>query len=253
MAEQWTIQEVAKAAGTTSRTLRHYDAIGLPSPPAIAANGYRLYDQSALIRLQRILALRDLGLSLPTIRSVLDRDIGEPDALAELEQQLVAESVRLERQIASVRRTLAALTKGESPMTHDMFDGFDTTQYKEEVESRWGKKAWNDSNAWWNAQGKGGQASFMETVADLNRDWQQALAAGTSPESDTAQALAARHVTWLRGIPGTPATNPETFAEYVRNLGEMYVHDPRFAANYGGEGGAALVRDALMIYTDRIL
>ena len=44
-----TIQEVARTAGTTSRTLRHYGAIGILSPSRIGANGYRFYDERALV------------------------------------------------------------------------------------------------------------------------------------------------------------------------------------------------------------
>ena len=51
----WSIQEVARLAGTTSRTLRHYDAVGLLPPSRVAANGYRHYDADALVRLQRCL------------------------------------------------------------------------------------------------------------------------------------------------------------------------------------------------------
>ena len=50
----WSIQEIAQLTSTTSRTLRHYDAIGLLPPSRIAANGYRCYDEAALVRLQRI-------------------------------------------------------------------------------------------------------------------------------------------------------------------------------------------------------
>ncbi len=40
----WSIQEIAKIAGTTSRTLRHYDDIGLLNPSRTGHNGYRYYD-----------------------------------------------------------------------------------------------------------------------------------------------------------------------------------------------------------------
>lgn len=46
----WSIQEIARLTGTMSRTLRHYDAIGLLPPTSIAANGYRCYDEAALVR-----------------------------------------------------------------------------------------------------------------------------------------------------------------------------------------------------------
>ena len=41
--------------------------------------------------------------------------------------------------------------------------------------------------------------------------------------------------------------------EYFTGLGEMYVADERFAANYGGADGAAFVRDAMAIFADRNL
>lgn len=67
----WSIQEIARLAGTTSRALRLYDHIGLLPPSRIARNGYRHYDQAALVRLQRILLLRELGLGLPrTVGSI---------------------------------------------------------------------------------------------------------------------------------------------------------------------------------------
>jgi DNA-binding transcriptional MerR regulator len=69
---EWSIQEVARVSGTTSRTLRHYDDIGLLKPARVGSNGYRFYDPGALARLQRILLLRGLGLGLPDIRRVLD-------------------------------------------------------------------------------------------------------------------------------------------------------------------------------------
>ncbi len=77
----WSIQDIARLAGTTSRTLRHYDDIGLLQPSRIGGNGYRYYDADALARLQRILLLRELGLSLPEIGRVLDGRSDNVDAL----------------------------------------------------------------------------------------------------------------------------------------------------------------------------
>ncbi|MGH9217613.1 MAG: MerR family transcriptional regulator, partial [Acidimicrobiales bacterium] len=67
VAVEWSIQDLARAAGTTSRTLRHYGEVGLLEPSRVGSNGYRYYDQDSLVRLQRILLLRDLGLGLPAI------------------------------------------------------------------------------------------------------------------------------------------------------------------------------------------
>lgn len=260
----WSIQEIARLAGTTSRTLRHYDEIGLLPPTRIAYNGYRHYDAQALVRLQRILLLRELGLGLPQIADILGPSTGSAALVAEasaLETHLALlreEQSRLMRQIASVESTITALRGGEELMAENMFDGFDHAQYKEEVEDRWGKKAYADSDRWWRGMTDAERVDWQQRVSDLGRDWIAAAEGGVDPASAEAQDIARRHVEWLTGIPGTPASAPSGDVKgYVTGLGEMYVADPRFGANYatsdGGTHGAEFVRDALRIFADRNL
>ena len=111
----WTgpIQQIAKLAGTTSRTLRHYDDIGLLKPSRIGDNGYRYYDQDALVRLQRILLLRELGLGLPAIAEVLGNERTPRRPWAGHLDVARQEQDRLARQIASVQHTIEALKGGE--------------------------------------------------------------------------------------------------------------------------------------------
>ncbi|UNK70540.1 MerR family transcriptional regulator [Microbacterium sp. H1-D42] len=251
----WSIQEIARLAGTTSRTLRHYDDIGLLAPARIAGNGYRHYDQAALVRLQRILLLRELGLGLPQIAEVLDRGSSEASALETHLAWLRQEQDRMLRQIASVESTITALREGEAIMAENMFDGFDHTQYKEEVENRWGKKAYADSDRWWRGMSADERSAWQQRVAALSGDWASAAESGIDPASDEAQALARRHVEWLTGVPGTPASTPGgDLKGYVLGLAEMYAADERFAANYatsaGGTVGAEFVRDALRVYAE---
>ena len=249
MTHEWSIQEIARAAGTTSRTLRHYDAIGLLAPSRIAANGYRHYDHHALVRLQRILLLRELGLGLPQIADVLAQERSEASALGAHLAVLREERDRIGRQIAAVEQTITALNEGGTLMPHDMFDGFDHTRYKEEVQERWGEDAYATGDRWWRSMSDADRAQWGQRVADLNRDWIAAAESGVDAAGAEAQDLARRHVEWLRSVPGTPASAPEgDLAGYVTGLGDMYVADPRFAANYDGEVGAAFVRDALRVF-----
>jgi len=255
---EWSIQDIARLAGTTSRTLRHYDDVGLLPPSRIAHNGYRHYDEAALVRLQRILLLRELGLGLPQIAEVLDpvnARQSEESALETHLELLREEQNRLARQIASVENTINALRGGEELMAENMFDGFDHTRYKEEVEQRWGRKTYADSDRWWRGMTDADRADWQQRVSDLGRDWTAAAESGIDPASAEAQDIARRHVEWLTGIPGTPAAVPGgDIKAYVIGLGEMYVADPRFGANYatsaGGTQGAEFVRDALRIYAD---
>jgi len=250
-----SIQELAKLAGTTSRTLRHYDEIGLLKPSSIGANGYRYYDDRSLVRLQRILLLRELGLGLPQIAEVLDRQTSEQRALEAHLAWLRQEQERLQKQIASVTSTIDALQRGTEVMAEKMFDGFDHTQYKDEVEQRWGEDAYSKGDAWWRGMSEEERGARKRRTAQLRADWVSAAQTGIKPDSAAAQALAARHVEWLTQVPGTPANSPGADVKaYVIGLGELYVADPRFGATYSekGEGGNAsiFVRDALRIYAE---
>lgn len=245
---EWSIQQIARLAGTTSRTLRHYDQVGLVPPSRVGENGYRYYDARSLIRLQRVLLLRELGLGLKQIRQVLDRETDESAALHTHLALLRREQNRLKRQIAAVEHTIVSL-KGRDPlMAEAMFEGFDHTEYKDEVEQRWGADAYAQSDRWWRSLSAAEQKQWLARVAELNRDWITAHEAGVTPDSPEAQALAQRHLDWLRGVPGTPQGD---FRGYVRGLLDLYVADERFAANYGGRAGAGLVRAAVRSLLDR--
>ena len=137
-------------------------------------------------------------------------------------------------------------------MAEDMFDGFDHSQHQAEVEQRWGKDAYAKSGNWWREMGDEGRSQWQAEAAQLSAAWIAAAQdASIGHDSPAAQQLAARHVHWLRGIPGTPAAeSQENLDGYVRGLAEMYVADERFAANYGGVEGAKFVRDALTAYLD---
>jgi DNA-binding transcriptional MerR regulator len=253
-ARDWSIQDVARMAGTTSRTLRHYDDIGLLKPSRVGSNGYRHYDAAALLQLQRILLLRGLGLGLPAIAEVFQQQTDAVKALTRHLEWLRQEQDRLSRQVASVRQTLETVKGGGELMAEKMFDGFDHTQYKDEVEERWGKDAYAKGDSWWRGMDEAEKREWKSRSKQLGKDWLAAAGSDISPASPEAQELARRHVEWLKSIPGTPAAESGgDIKGYVTGLADMYVADPRFAANYGGEAGAGFVRDALHGYADRNL
>ncbi|MFI6575302.1 MerR family transcriptional regulator [Nocardiopsis sp. NPDC050513] len=243
---EWTIHQVAVHAGVTSRTLRHYDAIGLLPPSRVGDNGYRYYDGAALARLQRVLLLRDLGLNLSVIADVLDREEGEEAALAEHIALLEDERDRLDRRMEAVRHTLDARRSGRDPSMRMMSEGFNDP-YEEEVVARWGEEAFRKSNAWWHGKSTRQRIEWKLETDALVAAWTAAWRDGVDPASDRARRLVARHAEWLGRIPGTPAADGdrERSVDLLRCLGDMYAEDPSFAETYGGPEGAAFVRDAL--------
>ncbi|MDQ1304826.1 MAG: MerR family transcriptional regulator, thiopeptide resistance regulator [Actinomycetota bacterium] len=246
---EWLVHELASRAGISTRTLRHYDAIGLLTPTRVGTNGYRRYGPDAVARLQRILLLRDLGLGLPVIAAVLAEEIDELQALSRHIAELEASRARTERRIRAVEHTLEARRQGVEPCPDIMLDGFND-RYEEEVVARWGERAYRVSNEWWHSLPLSQQRTWKDRGDDLVADWISAWREGTAPDSPVAQELAARHVGWLGTIPGTPLHDDDQLGSVamLRGLGAMYVGDPRFARTYGGRDGARFVRDALEEY-----
>lgn len=109
------IGEVAEASGTTTKTLRFYEKVGLLPLPERTANGYRDYAPETLARLDFIRRCRTAGLTLAQIREVLDiRDTGVAPC-QHVQALLETRLGDLDRQIAdlqALRQTVAHLRDG---------------------------------------------------------------------------------------------------------------------------------------------
>jgi len=107
----FTIGDFAQLGRVSVRMLRHYDAVGLLLPARVdPATGYRFYTAVQLHRLNRLIALKDLGLTLDQVRVVLDEEVSVEQLhgmlslrRAELRQQILADSARLRRVEARLR------------------------------------------------------------------------------------------------------------------------------------------------------
>jgi DNA-binding transcriptional MerR regulator len=120
----WSIQQVARLSGVTARTLRYYDEIGLLHPAWVGTNGYRYYEQDQLLRLQRILLLRELDMDLAAIAAVVDGERDQLEALRAHHARLLAEGARLRQLTHTVALTIAHLEEGTEMSADEMFEGF---------------------------------------------------------------------------------------------------------------------------------
>jgi DNA-binding transcriptional MerR regulator len=114
------IGEFSRLSRVSVRMLRHYDQLGLLAPSQTDPfTNYRYYSADQLPRLNRILALRDLGFSLEQIAGMLDDDLPSEQLLgmlrlkrAEVEQQMQEEQARLARLEARIRQMDGSATNG---------------------------------------------------------------------------------------------------------------------------------------------
>ncbi|MFF4951468.1 MerR family transcriptional regulator [Streptomyces chattanoogensis] len=249
----WSIAEVARMSGVTSRTLRHYDEIGLLPPAWIGSNGHRYYEQADLLRLQQILLMRELDVGLREIRAVLDSQADQVAVLREHHQRLLAERDRLETLAHTVGRTIAELEEGKDDndmvkinRPENLFEGFEPsrTEAEAEVQERW-PEAWEQSR----------QAVESMTAEDTER-WQREV---------TAQMI--RFAEFM--VAGTPVADPAVQAEVdahyqglcrfwtpcaaaYKGVGQSYVDEPQMRANFDkiADGLAPYLRDAMACYAD---
>lgn len=106
------IGELSERAGVSHRTIHYYERLGLVQPAEREGAGYRYYDETALRRLEKIAALKRLGLSLDEIAAVIDLYFedasgirGKEKVLEILEAQLTKANAQL-HELATFKQDL---------------------------------------------------------------------------------------------------------------------------------------------------
>lgn len=142
----WKVGELAREVGVTVRTLHHYDRLGLVSPSARTPAGYRLYGEEELVRLQKVLSLRQLGFSLNEIRASLDEEKWTTTQVLEMHlARLESQIAELQRLRDRVRRLISGLRNSERVSVDDfipimrmltMFEKYYTPEQLQALEER---------------------------------------------------------------------------------------------------------------------
>jgi DNA-binding transcriptional MerR regulator len=250
----YTINKLAKLAGVSTRTLRYYDQIGLLAPSRISSNGYRIYGQFEVDRLQQVLFYRKLGFGLDEIKRILAAPEFEPlsaldghlDALKEKRRQLDA-------LICNVEKSIRAM-KGETHMTdREKFEGFkqkllddNETKYGAEIRAKYGDAEVDGSYAKVKGLTAEQYADVERLSLEINDTLQAAMASGDGPGGELAQKACDLHRRWLRCF--WPSYSKEAHLQ----MAQMYVDDPRFTEYYDkiAPGCTVFLRDAVEAFCD---
>ncbi len=246
---EYSIHELSRLSGVTTRALRWYDQIGLLKPGRTAESGYRYYGPAEVDRLQDILYYRALGVELARIRECLD----DPsfDRLAALRSHLTAletERARLEQLIRSVRDTIGAEERKEIMDDEKKFEAFKRRAvdwhektYGVELREKYGDQETDAA-----------QRAVLELTPEKYGAWKRlgeeiqekleaAVRAGADPAGEEGRAVTELHRRWLT-MSGSPCD-----AARHRGIAELYVADERFTAYYDKTvpGCARFLRDSV--------
>lgn len=248
---EYTINKLAKLAGVSTRTLRYYNEFGLLVPARLSSNGYRIYGQKEVDRLQQILFYRELGVPLEEIRKILaSKDFDGSSALQNHLAALLGRRDQLNLLIANVEKTLKAM-KGEVIMSdREKFEGFlqklvddNEQRYGKEIRDKYGEECINRSNTKVLNMSCEQYTALERLTAELNETLRTAVKQG-DPAGELAQKACELHKQWL-------CFYWDKYSKEAHiGVTQMYVDDPRFTAYYDqiAPECAAFLRDAVAIY-----
>jgi DNA-binding transcriptional MerR regulator len=223
----YTINKLAKLAGTSVRTLHYYDEIGLLKPEFRQHNGYRQYGEKAILRLQQIMFFRELDFSLDEIKTIMSRpDYNVLEALQSHKVLLQKREERIRELLSTIDKTIKNI-KGKTTMDiKEYYTGFSEEQiekYRAEVKQKWGEKTLLDSEARVKKMGKEKFAGLQAESDRMFRTIADNMAKGA--DSKIVQAEIVKWRAWL-----------ENFSHYsdeaVLGLGRGYSENPDFRKTF---------------------
>jgi DNA-binding transcriptional MerR regulator len=146
---EYSVKQLADLSGVSVRTLHYYDQTGLLKPCCYGENGYRIYGQKELERLQQILFFRELDFKLDEIKAIIDNPGFDLLQALQLHRRLLENKIaRFNNLIATVDKTILKI-KGETEMSEkEYYAGFSREQqekYKEEIRQKYGAKELDES------------------------------------------------------------------------------------------------------------
>ena len=245
----FTVGKLAKLAGVSTRTLRHYEDVGLLAP-ARDGSGYRVYDASDAKRLAQVMSLRACGLPLNEIRRLFeDPQASLHDSLAAHLRNLRAQGNSLQDAIARTETAMAAIERIEGMEAKDAFESlkeqglrdFEET-YGQEARQRYGDDAIDSANARMMALTRD-EWDAKELLEESIKVQLRIAMAGGDPASEESAELARMHARWIR-IHWGEGYNRDAHL----GLAQGYLCDERFIAYYDGacgEGATAFLVSAL--------
>ena len=231
---EYSIQELSRMAGISTRTLRYYDETGLLKPSRVTQAGYRYYGTPEVDRLQQILYYRERGFQLHTIQKILqDRDF---DKLRAMEDHLLALKQRQEETAALIRTVEQTIRhmKGECQMAdREKFKALKKSlvqgneiKFGAEARAKYGDAQVDAANQNMMGLSEEDFARWQALEQQILQELEAAVQAGQSADSETGREIAQLHRDWLRfTLPGyTPAQH--------KGIAALYVADERFRQYY---------------------
>jgi MerR family transcriptional regulator, thiopeptide resistance regulator len=206
------VGDLARQTGVSVRTLHHYDEIGLLSPSGRTEAGYRLYATDDILRLQRIVSLRQIGFSLEEIRECLKQCNFSLSEVIQLHITGLREQIEQSNKLLKRLEMIAEMNSTESVSVEDlmqtieaicMFEKYYTPEQLETLKQR--RELLGEERI------RQGQVDWQELIEQVRVE----MINGADPTSESVQVLARR---WLGLVQEFTGGDPEL----AKSLNKMY-------------------------------
>ena len=237
-----TVNEVSKLTGVSIRTLQYYDTIGFLPPTEYTEAGYRLYDDTAMERLQQILLFRELEFPLKEIRRIIDSpDFNRNKALEQQMKLLTMKKEHLEGLISFARKIKET---GVNKMDFQVFNTTKMDEYTKKAKEQWGQTAeYKEYEEKTSKQSLEAQKQALQNFMLIFVEFGKMM--DKKPEDSDVQLKVKEFQDYITDH-FYKCSN-----EILKGLGEMYVSGGEFTENIdkaAGDGTAVFVAKAIDIY-----
>ena len=224
------------------RTLQYYDTIGLLPPTEYTEAGYRLYDDTAMERLQQILLFRELEFPLKEIKRIIDSpDFNRNKALEQQMKLLTMKKEHLEGLISFARKIKET---GVNKMNFQVFDTTKMDEYTKKAKEQWGQTAeYKEYEEKTSKQSLETQKQALQNFMLIFVEFGKMM--DKKPEDSDVQLKVKEFQDYITDH-FYKCSN-----EILKGLGEMYVSGGEFTENIdkaAGDGTAVFVAKAIDIY-----
>ncbi len=241
--DTWRVGELARRTGLTVRALHHYDEIGLLRPSLRTEAGHRLYTAGDVARLQQVLSLRQLGLSLDEVRDCLDRPGFAPLDVLRLHVARLRERIAIEQRLCDRLETIAGRLESAEEVSADSF--LQTIQEMTMIEGYYTSEQLDQIKERGDELGPERDPRSHEDWAELIAEVRGEMDRGTDPSDPQVQDLARRWRSLVEaftgGDPGIASSLGRLWKEQGDTLAAAHDsrYDPRGVMEYIGRAMAA--------------
>lgn len=233
---EYTIGEAADLLGVTTRTLRHWDAIGLLSPEYRTWSDYRLYTESDIDTALEILVYRAAGVPLKVIEEIIHSESSPSSRKERLlaQRNILTEKIAdLHHMVQSLDKLIAEGNTMDAKLKTELL-GRDWQKIEAEAEQRWGETPeWEQSQQTQKNMNTDDWSALKEEAKAFTTALADAAERGVEPGSEEAAQLVDRHLASITQF-------YEAGREKQILLARMYVTDSRFDEFYGGNASYLL-------------